>query len=148
MEDGEWIWADSAYPIDDWVVAPYKKPKHDEPLNAEFNNHLSIIHIRSEHAIGFLKGCFQSLKDLHMHIKDEASHKLATYWVGACIGIYSFAMQCEAEERANNDDGDGVMNDPFIAKGLSLDSSDSDAPRSMAPVNIRGNPRLQAGKAK
>ncbi|THU76362.1 hypothetical protein K435DRAFT_605633, partial [Dendrothele bispora CBS 962.96] len=25
MEDNEWVWADSAYPIQKWVVAPYKK---------------------------------------------------------------------------------------------------------------------------
>lgn len=24
LAPGEWIWADSAYPISDWVVAPYK----------------------------------------------------------------------------------------------------------------------------
>ncbi|THU86876.1 hypothetical protein K435DRAFT_584381, partial [Dendrothele bispora CBS 962.96] len=25
LEEGEWVWADSAYPIQTWVVAPYKK---------------------------------------------------------------------------------------------------------------------------
>ncbi|KAF5341489.1 hypothetical protein D9758_013933 [Tetrapyrgos nigripes] len=37
----EWIWADSAYPIQTWVVAPYKKPDCYEPENEEFNKAVS-----------------------------------------------------------------------------------------------------------
>ncbi|KAG6826089.1 hypothetical protein H0H92_001157, partial [Tricholoma furcatifolium] len=66
--------------IDDWVVSLFKAPERDEAQNEEFNNHVSIICIHSEHAIGFLKGRFQSLKELHVNIKDEASHKFAMYW--------------------------------------------------------------------
>ena len=25
LDDTEWIWADSAYPIKNWIIAPYKK---------------------------------------------------------------------------------------------------------------------------
>jgi hypothetical protein len=42
--------------ISAWVVAPYKKPERDLPDNEVFNNHVSHVCIRSEHAIGFLKG--------------------------------------------------------------------------------------------
>jgi hypothetical protein len=64
--------------IKTWVVAPYKKPECEIPENEEFNNHVSMVHIRSEHAIGFLKGRFHLLKHLHIQIKDERSHKFAT----------------------------------------------------------------------
>jgi hypothetical protein len=47
--------------IDNWVVAPYKKPERDYPDNEAFNKQVSMLRIRSEHAIGFLKGRFQSL---------------------------------------------------------------------------------------
>jgi hypothetical protein len=69
----------------------------DFPKNEEFNNHVSMVHSWSEHAIGFLKGRFQSLKHLCVHILGERSHKFATYWVAACITIHTFAMQCEDE---------------------------------------------------
>ncbi|KJA12826.1 hypothetical protein HYPSUDRAFT_96761, partial [Hypholoma sublateritium FD-334 SS-4] len=95
LQGDEFIWGDSAYPIDTWVVAPYKKPESDLPDNAVYNNHVSMVRIRSEHTIGFLKGRFQSLKGLRINIKDEASHKFATYWVVACIGLHNFAMMCE-----------------------------------------------------
>jgi hypothetical protein len=54
-----------------------------------------MVRIRSEHAIGFLKGRFQSLKNLRVSIKDEKTHKFATYWIAACIGVHAFAMQRE-----------------------------------------------------
>lgn len=135
--------------IQTWVVAPYKKPDRDIPDNEVFNNHVSMIRIRSEHAIGFLKGRFQSLKSLRVMIKDEKTHKFATYWVAACVGIHSFAMQCEAKEKAElqeSDDEDFI--DPFIYEGL---SSDSDSDTGALPIVTRGSAgtlRLRQGKEK
>ncbi|KAG2744241.1 hypothetical protein P692DRAFT_20744198, partial [Suillus brevipes Sb2] len=68
LKDGEFIWADSAYPIQTWVVAPHKMPEWEEPDNQVFNNHVSMFHIQSEHAIGYLKGHFHSLKGIHVNI--------------------------------------------------------------------------------
>ncbi|KAF8226581.1 hypothetical protein L208DRAFT_1499192 [Tricholoma matsutake] len=61
LEEGEWVWADSVYPVHSisiqiWVVAPYKKPEHDLPDNEVYYKHVSMLQIHSEHAIGFLKG--------------------------------------------------------------------------------------------
>ena len=81
-----------------------------------------MVCICLEHAIGFLKGCWHSLKHLRIQIMDERSHKFATYWIAACVGLHAFAMQCEEDEHT---DGDGSeYEDPFIAEGLSSSSSD------------------------
>lgn len=89
-----------------------------------------MVRIRSEHAIGFLKGRFQSLKGLRVNISDEASHKFAVYWVLACVVLHSFALICEDEERAADED---VMDDPFIGEGMASDLSDYElAPRDTA----------------
>lgn len=106
------------------MIAPYKRPEKELPDNETFNNHVSIVRIRSEHAIGFLKGRFHSLKNLRVDIRDRNSHKIATYWVTACIGLHAFAMMCEDEEK--DDESDSDISDPFIAEGLSSDTSDSD----------------------
>ncbi|KAI0340724.1 hypothetical protein BDW22DRAFT_1333982, partial [Trametopsis cervina] len=90
--------------------------------NEVFNNHVSMVRIRSEHAIGFLKGWFQLMKGLRVLIRDEASHKFATYWVAACINLHAFAIQCEDEEREDNEDT-GPDNDEFIAAGLDFNHS-------------------------
>lgn len=158
----EFIWADSAYPvrvvysvhcgltlivleqIETWMVAPYKKPERDLPDNEVFNNHVSMVRIRSEHAIGYLKGRFQSLKGLRVYINSAQAHKYATYWVLACVAAHSFAMQCEADERAADAD---IDEDPFIREGLSSDSSDSDRNVPVAAHAGRGQ-RLSAAKAK
>lgn len=90
-----------------------------------------MVRIHSEHAIGFLKGRFHSLKGLRINIQDEKTHKFVTYWIAACVGVHSFAMECEDEERGASDD-EAVMADPFIDEGLSS-SSDSGG-NSVAPI--------------
>ena len=130
------------YQLETWLVAPYKKPDRDLPENEEFNNHVSMVRIRSEHAIGFLKGRFQSLKHLRVLILDERSHKFATYWVAACITIHAFVMQCEDEERSDSNSD----KDPFIAGGLSSSSESniSPLPWTCGPVSQQ---QLQAANA-
>lgn len=80
-----------------------------------------MVRIRSEHAIGFLKGRFKSLKGLRVKIIDERTHKFATYWVIACIAVHS--MQCKEEEEYDDSDDDS-----FIAEGRSVASSDNNEP--------------------
>jgi hypothetical protein len=128
--------------LDGWVTAPYKKPASLEDDNETFNNHVSMLRIRSEHAIGFLKGRFHSLKHLRVNIADESSHKLATYWVSACVGIHAFAMECE-------EDPDSDDPDPFIAEGLSESDSNIDMPGGPARGrDSRGKQFREALKAK
>lgn len=132
-----------------FLVEPYKMPEREEPDNEVFNNHVSIVRIRSEHAIGFLKGRFQSLKGLRVRIRDARSHKFATYWVLSCIGIHGFAMACEEEERkARGEDSSEVDNDPFILQGLSSSSSDSDNNEPPTGSAGRTGTRVQAARAR
>ena len=124
--------------ISGWVVAPYKKPKRNLPKNEVFNNHLSHIRIRSKHAIGYLKGQFQLLKELHVQIMNQKSHKFATYWVACCIEVHLFVIACEAADEDNEYDGQDFIND-----GLSS-SFDSEVGAAL-PQQRPG--QLGAGKA-
>lgn len=92
-----------------------------------------MVRIRSEHAIGYLKGRFQSLKNLRIAINSAKAHKFATYWITSCITIHAWAMQREQEERERdgNDHESAVFEDPFIAEGL--DSSDSEYDGNVGP---------------
>ena len=121
-------------------MAPFKKPESNDPDNATFNNHVSILRIRSEHAIGFLKGRFQSLKGLRVNINNKNSHKFATYWVVACIGIHAFAMKCEADD-AREAGSDYDSQDDFIQDGLS--SSDESEPDLRQPNQTQGTSQRQ-----
>lgn len=106
--------------IPKWVVALYKKPEKNLSDNEIFNNYISILRIRSEHTIGFLKGRFQSLKRLRVLIKDAETHRFATYWVIACIVVHTYAMRCEKEERGDDNESWDPLDDPFLVQGLSV----------------------------
>ena len=102
-----------------------------------------MLRIRSEHAIGFLKGRFQSLRDLRVLIRDEKTHKSAVYWVVACIAIHSFATRCELGRRV---DDYNLADDPFVTAGLSPVQNDGE---HVPPTGqTQGLARLARGKAK
>ena len=50
-------------------------------------------------------------------------HRIATYWVAACIAVHMFAFQVEREERGD-DDQDYL--DPFVEEGVTSSSSASE----------------------
>ena len=86
-----------------------------------------MVRIRSAHAIGFLKGRFQSLKGMRVCIGDEASHKFAAYWAAACINLHAFALQYQEDEERDGENGEIYPEyDPFIAEGLNVNSSDEE----------------------
>jgi hypothetical protein len=128
-------WLTQSNKIDMWIVLPYKKPERDLSGNEVFNNQVSMVCIWSEHAFGYLKGCFHSLKNLHIKIKDKTTHISVTYWIAACIGVHAFAIQCEEQEQLDHSVAD--QEDPFIAKGLSLLDSDID---SSVPLQVNTHP--------
>ncbi|KAJ7125827.1 hypothetical protein C8R43DRAFT_958295 [Mycena crocata] len=103
-----------------------------------------MLRIRSEHAIGFLKGRFHSLKHLRVNIRNEATHKIATYCVSACIGIHAFALRSEEVERGGEADSDDP--DPFIAEGLSSADDDSENDNAGPPPQVGLGTRLSNGK--
>ncbi|CAK5274957.1 unnamed protein product [Mycena citricolor] len=93
----EWIWADSAYPVESWCVTPFKKPANRLPENKTFNYWVSHVRIRSEHAVGFLKGRFQSLRGLRQQIKNEKDHLRALEWIRACLVLHTLIHIIESE---------------------------------------------------
>lgn len=58
LVEGKWIWADVGFLIETWCMIFYKKPLSEVCENRIFNLNLSRIRIKSEHAIGYLKGRF------------------------------------------------------------------------------------------
>ena len=92
----EWCWSDVAYPLRDWLVSPFKKPNNRSKINKKFNYNLSRIRIRSEHAIGYLKGRFSSLKELRIAIRNKKDTRYASAWINACIILHAFAIDEEA----------------------------------------------------
>lgn len=129
------------------LVSPYRKPESDLPGHSIFNNHLSHLRIRSEHAIGCLKGRFQSLKELRKLIDSEKAHHEVTYWLSACICVHNLALCEEAYEKDSAEDAD--IWKEFIWEGLQvegeMDRSHSDV-QSPVPADALDRHVLANGK--
>ncbi len=96
LPNGEWCWGDIGYPLTPWLIIPYKE-RHKSKENRDFNYALSKVRIRSEHAIGYLKGRFQSLKELRIRINNAQDMSYASCWIQACIVLHAFALDMELE---------------------------------------------------
>lgn len=103
----EWIWADTAYPIQPWCIAPYKKPTRGElsSQQKDFNYNISKIRIRSEHAIGLLKGRWQSLHKLRIQICNNQRHLFAIAWIRTCIILHNLTI--DYQEAWSDSEGSG-----------------------------------------
>jgi hypothetical protein len=47
----EWIWADSAYPVEAWCVTPFKKPASNISENKTFNYWVSHVGLHLLHKL-------------------------------------------------------------------------------------------------
>lgn len=63
--------------------------------NRLLNFHLSRILIRLEHAIGYSKERFQSLKELRIQILNPQNFADATLWINSCIILHAFCINFE-----------------------------------------------------
>jgi hypothetical protein len=71
--------------------------------------HVSIfkqVCVKSEHAMGYLKGRFSSLRGLRQQIDDATDHKRALAWVKTCIIIHTLISFIE----------EGDQDDEFMAE--------------------------------
>lgn len=93
----EWCWSDMGYPLRTWLMTPYQEPTSSSDDNREFNLALSRIRIRSDQAIGYLKGRFPSLKELRVRITSPKDVTYASCWIQACITLHAFSIDTELE---------------------------------------------------
>jgi len=111
LGEGCWAWGDAGYPIQEWLVIPYKRPEKDVAENRTFNYQLSRIRVASEHTIGLLKGRFQSLRGLRATIHNVSDLQFVHLWFHGCITLHSF---CFMEEH-------GLDNRDFLREGLAAE---------------------------
>ena len=84
---------DSAFVAFRRVVPPYKMPAAAMPDNAFFNSILASLRIISEHAIGLLKGRFQSLKELRVRVETKADPAKCCEHIIACIVLHNMLLR-------------------------------------------------------
>ncbi len=77
-------------------MIPYKIPNRTKE-NRDFNYALSRVQIRSEHAIGYLKRQFQSLKKLRVRMNNRKDIRFASCWIQVCIILHALVIDHELE---------------------------------------------------
>lgn len=82
-------------------MIPYKRPVNQRLGNKTFNYHLSKIRIKSEHAIGYLKGQFELLKRLRLNIFTKEDIVYVTDWINACMILQCFCIDQELDMAKN-----------------------------------------------
>src|SRR5260370_39058900 len=45
--------------------------------------------------MGYLKGCFASLRGLQQQIKNQRDHQLVTFWILACLVLHNLIIEIE-----------------------------------------------------
>ncbi|KAF8584917.1 hypothetical protein K439DRAFT_1616390 [Ramaria rubella] len=145
LSPDEWVWADTAYPLQTWCQAPYKRPDKDIPENGHYNYYVSRVCVRSKQCVGFLKGRWSSLHGLRLHIDNPTHIQFAVIWVTTCIVLHNFALLHEAKESAGVD----VELNEFFREGLELledEQRDWEARNSMVDEEEAADVQLIQGR--
>jgi hypothetical protein len=120
--------------MDRWLVTPYTHPDSEDPENAQFNWHHSKARVRCEHAIGWLKGRFQSLRELRLTVKNQEHIEYTVQWIQACIVLHNFCLDWE----------DKVYEvDEFFVEGFAAEQAMRQTPPRQ-PANGIGSQRAVA----
>ena len=92
---GQYLLGDKGMKYTSWVIGPFLKPESTTSERRNFNFQLARLRVRSEHAIGVLKGRFASLKELRMRLNGKNDFDCATSWVLACCVLHNVCRQQE-----------------------------------------------------
>ncbi|KDQ22713.1 hypothetical protein PLEOSDRAFT_15245, partial [Pleurotus ostreatus PC15] len=84
----EFAWADSAYTLTTRMIPVHKEPASSIWYNQKFDKAVSHLRVRSEHCMGVLKGWFQCLRGLRVHINTSADHVRACRWITVAIILH------------------------------------------------------------
>jgi hypothetical protein len=88
--------------------------------NRTFNYFVSRVRVRSEHAVGYLKGWFGSLRGLRQQIRDNRFPELSLEWIKTCIVVHMLWFCIE------RDLPDGGMVEQLLSEGREDEDAQAD----------------------
>ncbi|KAG1721981.1 uncharacterized protein EDB91DRAFT_1088280 [Suillus paluster] len=65
-----------------------------------------------EHAMGYLKGTWESLRGLHVYLDTETHIQYASLWIIPCIHLHAFSL--------GHQKGVNISQDQFFHRGLQI----------------------------
>ena len=101
LRGNEFLLADSAYPLTETTIVPYKHSSaHLSSSKRMFNYRLSGLRVSVEHCIGHLKARFPSLRGLPHRIRRKRDIALCMKWVGSCVVLYNLLLDLDDDIEA------------------------------------------------
>lgn len=88
----EYLIGDSAYPVTEHMIPPYKKPRAKDPDCRLFNTTLSSRRIAIEHVFGMLKARFPSITSVSTRIARSKSHQEVVNWFESACVLHNFLL--------------------------------------------------------
>ncbi|MBW0490646.1 hypothetical protein O181_030361 [Austropuccinia psidii MF-1] len=92
---GQYLLADSAYPLNEHLIPAYRAPAANAPINAKFNYCLAKSRVRNEHMIGILKGRWASLREMRLHLNGREDIQPYMEWIKSCCIPHNMLSQIE-----------------------------------------------------
>lgn len=101
LRGNEFLLADSAYPLTETTIVPYKHSSaHLSSSKRKFNYRLSGLRVSVEHCIGHLKARFPSLRGLPHRIRRKGDVALCLKWIGSCVVLYNLLLDLDDDIEA------------------------------------------------
>jgi len=95
FSSGQYLLGDKGMKYSSWVIGPFLRPQLTSSDRRNFNYQLARLRVRSEHAIGVLKGRFASLRELRVRLSGPRDFDDATGWILSCCVLHNICVQME-----------------------------------------------------
>jgi hypothetical protein len=131
LSNGQWIAADSAYGVSQYILTPYRTNAVTETLRqrVNFNKYFAGFRVKIECCFGILKETFASLKGLRVRVNRTSGHKLACEWTLACCILYNMILESLEDFDLTILDIEGAENNNEDGVNLPLDMRDGEEKR-------------------
>ncbi|KAE8239470.1 hypothetical protein A4X13_0g8187 [Tilletia indica] len=102
LDQGDFIWIDGGYGFSEFTCGPYDHIVASKSSEfRKYNYHVSNVRVRSEHAFGYLKGRFQSLRGIRMLLRNGEDHTRMVKTVVAMLVAHNLALRWDGEDERN-----------------------------------------------
>ena len=90
--NGQYLLGDMGMLYSRHVIGPFKEPECTFAEHRNYDHQLARLQVKSEHAIGILKGRWGSLKELRLTLATDRQFSFSTTWITACILIHNICV--------------------------------------------------------
>ncbi|KAK4882516.1 hypothetical protein RN001_005835 [Aquatica leii] len=97
---------DSAYPIREWLLSPFRDYETLTQQQKRFNKTFSATRIKIENAFGLLKSWFRQLSRLEFHDVEKVARFILT-----CCVLHNIYIECDVFEEVINENGNNAPPD-------------------------------------